>query len=107
MMPDPCECLGTFTLYLEKTGNILEERPIKITSGLINIEMSTVDVSKIFVVPILNVFDIYEVVMGSEFHFIETFEILELKNNLKNKIFEFSGYRLSIQKLSEYIDAYV
>lgn len=106
VIPVPCEILGNFIVYLEKTGNISNNQRIRINSGLINIDLQDIQYSKTFILPIFNVFEIYELILGSEFYHIETFQILSLKNQNKIKVFEFSGYRLSIQRLNEAYDCF-
>lgn len=95
MMPQPSDVLGNFILYFEKTGNILSDQRLKINSGLINIDLDHIGVTKTFILPILNIYDIYEIILGSEFFHLETFSVLQLKNYQKIKLFEFSGFRLS------------
>ncbi len=46
-----------------------------------NVSIDNLKSSKMFILPILNVFEIYEIIIGKAFFHLETFDVLKLKNN--------------------------
>ena len=111
-LPFPLDLSGSFTLSfeeVEKKGQLVadpSERVITVESELIKISFQSTKIPRKLILPIINVFDVYNVITKRKRVPVETFEILELNFNQNTSLREVDCCKIGATRLSRYMGAF-
>ncbi len=64
------------------------------------------NITKLFIFPVLNIFDIFEIIVDREFYHLESIDVLKHTTNEFQTIFEFSHFNLKILRFNDYFQVF-